>query len=89
MWPMTNLTAPPITDSIAAPIRSPGQAGRPGRTVKVIEHPAFRNPARRWRTMADSHPEFLAVPLRVVFLNDPVPAANRSCAGARSIVGLT
>jgi hypothetical protein len=76
---MTTDTAPlGGIPTIGTPVATLSLAGRQ-RPVKIVEHPTFRGHQRHEHPHPGVPPAFLAVPIRVVSLNDPmqpsVPAA--------------
>jgi hypothetical protein len=71
---MTTDTAPlggiPL---IGTPVATLSLVGR-HRPVKIVEHPSFRGRPRHEHPHPGFPPAFLALPVRVVSLNDPIPA---------------
>jgi hypothetical protein len=70
---MTTDTAPlGGIPTIGTPVATLSLVGRQ-RPVKIVEHPAFRGRPRHEHPHAGFPPAFLALPVRVVSLNDPMP----------------
>ena len=71
---MTTDTAPlgGIT-STGTPVATLSLVGRQ-RPVKIVEQPTFRGRPRHEHPHAGFPPAFLALPVRVVSLDDPIPA---------------
>jgi uncharacterized protein (TIGR03382 family) len=69
---MTTCTSPlegtPATAGL--PVSSLSLVGARRRPVKIVEHPAFRGHPRHEHPHAGFPPALLALPVRVVFLND-------------------
>ena len=80
---MTTDTAPlGGTPTIGTPVATLSLVGRQ-RPVKIVEHPAFRGRPRHEHPHAGFPPAFLALPVRVVSLNDPIPARAAVVAATR------
>ena len=70
---MTTDTAPlGGIPTIGTPVATLSLVGRQ-RPVKIVEHPTFRGHPRHEHTHPGFPPAFLALPVRVVSLNDPTP----------------
>ena len=81
---MTTDTAPlGGIPTIGTPVATLSLVGRQ-RPVKIVEHPTFRGRPRHEHPHAGFPPAFLALPVRVVSLNDPMPhpAPSLVAAGA-------
>ena len=72
---MTTDTAPlGGIPTIGTPVATLSLVGGRQRPVKIVEHPTFRGHPRHEHPHAGFPPAFLALPVRVVSLNDPDPA---------------
>ena len=81
---MTTDTAPlGGIPTIGTPVATLSLVGGRQRPVKIVEHPTFRGHARHEHPHAGFPPAFLALPVRVVSLNDPMPAPAAIMAPAR------
>ena len=69
--------------TIGTPVATLSLVGGRQRPVKIVEHPAFRGRPRHEHPHAGFPPAFLALPVRVVSLNDPMPAPAVLAAAAR------
>jgi hypothetical protein len=77
---MTTDTAPlGGIPTIGTPVATLSLVGGRQRPVKIVEHPAFRGRPRHEHPHPGFPPTFLALPVRVVSLNDP---ARRPVASA-------
>ena len=65
---MTPLEGTPAT--AGTPVSTLTLVGATRRPVKIVEHPAFRGHPRHEHPHAGFPPAFLALPVRVVSLND-------------------
>ncbi|HET7829296.1 MAG TPA: hypothetical protein VFL03_07045 [Candidatus Limnocylindrales bacterium] len=65
------------TPMAGTPVESLSLVGSRRRPVKIVEHPAFRGHPRHEHPHAGFPPAFLALPVRVVSLND-LPASTAS-----------
>jgi hypothetical protein len=73
---MTNDTSPlGSIPSTGTPVATLSLVGRQ-RPVKIVEHPSFRGRPRHEHPHPGFPPAFLALPVRVVSLNDPIPAPS-------------
>ena len=63
------------TASTGTPVSALSLVGATRRPVKIVEHPAFRGHPRHEHPHAGFPPAFLALPVRVVSLND-LPATT-------------
>ena len=80
---MTTDTAPlGGIPTIGTPVATLSLVGRQ-RPVKIVEHPTFRGHARHEHPHPGFPPAFLALPVRVVSLNDQVPSPVAITAIAR------
>jgi hypothetical protein len=71
---MTTDTAPlGAIPSTGTPVATLSLNGGRQRPVKIVEHPSFRGRPRHEHPHPGFPPAFLALPVRVVSLNDPVP----------------
>jgi hypothetical protein len=71
---MTHDTTPPAAISTpGSPVSSLALVGNRRRPVKIVEHPTFRGHPRHEHPQAGFPPAFLALPVRVVSLNDHAP----------------
>ena len=72
---MTTDTAPlGAIPSTGTPVATLSLVGGRQRPVKIVEHPSFRGRPRHEHPHPGVSPTFLALPVRVVSLNDPAPA---------------
>ena len=80
---MTTDTAPlGRIPTIGTPVATQLLVGGRQRPVKIVEHPTFRGHARHEHPHPGFPPAFLALPLRVVSLNDRVPSPAEAAAVA-------
>ena len=71
---MTTDTAPlGAIPSTGTPVATLSLVGGRQRPVKIVEHPSFRGRPRHEHPHPGFPPAFLALPVRVVSLNDPAP----------------
>ncbi len=81
---MTTDTAPlGGIPTIGTPVATLSLVGGRQRPVKIVEHPAFRGRPRHEHPHPGFPPAVLALPVRVVSLNDRVPAPAVVAAAAR------
>ena len=72
---MTTDTAPlGSSPSTGTPVATLSLVGGRQRPVKIVEHPSFRGRPRHEHPHPGFPPAFLALPVRVVSLNDPIQA---------------
>ena len=75
---MTTDTAPlGGIPTIGTPVATLSLVGGRQRPVKIVEHPTFRGHPRHEHPHPGFPPAFLALPVRVVSLNDPMRARRR------------
>ena len=81
---MTTDTAPlGGIPTIGTPVATLSLVGGRQRPVKIVEHPTFRDHPRHEHPHPGFPPAFLALPVRVVSLNEPVAAPAVIAAAAR------